>query len=53
MILTHADRVRLTQSPDPQPGVTHSLGQDTMAVVGGPPMCNQARSIWSKLRFVQ
>ena len=34
MILTHAEGVRLTQSPDPSPtGVTRSLGQDTMAMV--------------------
>ena len=45
MILTHGDEVRLAQSPDPPPGVTNPLGQDTVAVVGGPPMCNQARSL--------
>ena len=48
MILTHTDGVRLTQSPDHLPapsGVTHSLGQDTMAVVGGPPVGKQSRSM--------
>ena len=52
MILAHADEVRLSPQT-PLPGVTYSLGQDTLAVVGGPPICKQARSIWSKLGFVQ
>ena len=41
--LAHADGVRLTQSPDPQPGVTCPLGQDTMAVASGPSMYEQVR----------
>ena len=45
MILTHADGVRLIQCPDLQTGVTHPLIWDTMAVVGGPPMCEQARTL--------
>ena len=45
MILSHADGVRLTQSPDHPPGVTRALSQDTMAVVSGPPMCEQARTL--------
>ena len=45
MILTHGDGVRLIQSPDPRPGVTHPFGQDTKAVVGGLKMCKQASSL--------
>ena len=45
MILSHADGVRLTQCPDPPPGVTRPLGQDIMAVVSRPPMCEQARTL--------
>ena len=45
MILTHTDGVRLTQSPDHPPGVTRALSQDTMAVVSGPPMCEQVKSL--------
>ena len=45
VILTHADRVRLTQCPGPPPGVTRPLGQDTMAVVSGPPVCKAARPL--------
>ena len=44
-ILTHTDGVRLTQPPDPPPGVTHPLGQDTVAVVSGPPVCKAARPL--------
>ena len=51
MILAHTDGVRLN-SQTPPPGVIHSLGQGTMAVVGRPLMCKQARFIWSKLWFV-
>lgn len=43
--LTHVDGVRPTQCPDLQTGVTHPLSQDTMAVVGGPPVCEQARTL--------
>ena len=43
--LTHADGVRPTQGPDLQTAVTHPLSQDTMAVVGGPPVCEQARTL--------
>ena len=45
MTLTQANGVRLTQSPDHSPGVTHPLCQDkdTMAVVGAFPTCKQAR----------
>ena len=45
VILTHGDGVGLTQPPDPRPGVTRPLGQDTKAVVGGLTMCKQARSL--------
>ena len=45
MILSHADGVRLTQCPGPPPGVTRPLGQDIMAVVSQPPMCEQARTL--------
>ena len=45
MILTQADGVRLTQCPEPPPGVTRPLSQDTMAVVSRPPMYKQARSL--------
>ena len=45
MVLTHGDGVRLTQFPDPRPGVTHPLGQDTKAIVGGLTMCKQTRSL--------
>ena len=47
VILTHADGVRFTWSPDPLAGVTRPLGQDknTMAVVRGSPMCKKARSL--------
>ena len=45
MILTHADGVRLTQSPDHPTWSLRPLGQNTMVVVGGPPVCKQARSL--------
>ena len=45
MILTHGNGVRLTQSPEPRPGVTCPLGQDTKAMVGRLTMCKQARSL--------
>ena len=40
-----AEGMRLTQSPDPPPEVIHPLGQDTMAVASGPPVCKPARSL--------
>ena len=45
------DGVRLSPQTS-LPGVTHSLGQGTMAVVGRPLMCKQARSIWSMVCLV-
>ena len=45
VILTHGDGVKLTWSPDPLAGVTRPLGQDTMAVVSRPPVCEQARML--------
>ena len=45
MTLTHADGVRLLQSPEPPPGVTRALGQDTMAVDSEPPVYEQVRSL--------